>query len=103
MQIPVVVEPLDSGHFRAQGLAPFNAAIAEGPTSDAALAKLREELNKELQSGKRVVMMDFPGEETNPWLAMAGSLIDNPLFDEWQVVMREYRDQVNREEGIERD
>lgn len=102
MQIPVVVEPTANGQFRAQPLQPLTA-VGEGPTSDAALAKLREELEKELQNGKRVVLMDFPGEETNPWLAMAGSLKDNPLFDEWQAAIREYRDQVNREEGIELD
>jgi hypothetical protein len=34
---------------------------------------------------------------------MAGSLKDNPLFDEWQAAIREFRDQVNLEEGIEVD
>jgi hypothetical protein len=104
MQIPVVVETLASGQFRAQGLPPFTA-VAEGPTSDAALASLREALEKELQNGKQVVMMEIPGGQAqpHPWLAMAGWLKDDPLVDEWRAVMREYRDQVNREEGIERE
>jgi predicted RNase H-like HicB family nuclease len=102
MQIPVVIEPTPTGDFRAHAPQPLTS-VGEGPTSEAALAKLREELEKELKRGKQIVLMDFPGEQENPWVAMAGSLKDNPLFDEWQAAIREFRDQVNREEGIEVD
>jgi hypothetical protein len=41
-----------------------------------------------------------PGSEEKPWLAMAGWLKDDPLFDEWQPAIREYRRQCDIEEGI---
>jgi hypothetical protein len=102
MQIPVIVEPTQSGQYRAHAPQPLTS-VGEGPTSEAALAKLREALEKELQKGKQIVLMDLPGEEANPWLAMAGSLKDNPLYDEWRAAMEENRDQSDREAGIERD
>lgn len=100
MQIPVVIEPFGTGGFRAQSLPPFTA-IAVGNTSDEALSKLRDELNKEVQGGKRLVMLEVESKEENPWLAMAGSLKDNPLFDEWQAAIEEYRRQCDIEAGIE--
>lgn len=100
MQIPVVVEALGSGQFRAQGLPPFTA-VAEGTTSEEALAKLREQLNKEVEAGKLVVMREAPAKETNPFLATAGSLKDNPLLDEWKAAMEEYRLQCDVEAGID--
>lgn len=100
MQIPVVIESTPSGRFRAQGLPPFNASVAEGPTSDAALANLRLELNSELKSGKRIVMLEVPGEEVNPWIAMTGWLKDDPLFDEWQAAIEENRRQSDVDAGI---
>ena len=100
MQIPVVVEPAGSGQFRAQGLPPFTSS-AVGNSSDEAIAKVREQLHNEIKAGKQVVMVDVPAVEENPWLAMAGSLKDNPLFDEWQAAIKEYRRQRDIEDGIE--
>jgi len=100
MQIPVIIEPTSSGQFRAQGLPPFTA-VAEGPTSDAALAKLRENLAKEFQGGKRLVMLEVPGVEVNPWIAMTGWLKDDPYFDEWQAAIEENRRQSDLEAGID--
>jgi hypothetical protein len=100
MQIPVVVEALSSGQFRAQVLQP-STAIAEGSTSDEALAKLREQLNQEAASGKQVVMLDVPAKEPNPILSMAGSLKDDPLLDEWKAAMEEYRQQCDVDAGID--
>ncbi|HEX5106654.1 MAG TPA: hypothetical protein VFV87_22695 [Pirellulaceae bacterium] len=102
MQIPVIVEPTQCGQFRAQPLYALEA-VGEGQTSEAALANLREALEREFQKGKQIVFMDFPSEEYNPWLAMAGSLKDDPLYDEWRAAMEENRDQSDREAGIERD
>jgi hypothetical protein len=100
MQIPVVIEPVGSGQFRAKGMSPFTA-VAEGATSGEALAKLREQLNKEIEAGMQIVMLDVPSKEANPWLAMAGSLKDNPLLDEWKAEMEEYRHQCDVEAGID--
>ena len=100
MQIPIAIEPLGDGQFRAHSFPPFTA-VAEGWTSEEAVSKVRTELNKEIEAGKQVVMLEVPAKEENPWLAMAGSLKDNPLFDEWQAAIKENRRQRNIEDGIE--
>ncbi|MCI0358065.1 MAG: hypothetical protein L0211_06260 [Planctomycetaceae bacterium] len=41
--------------------------------------------------------------EANPWLAMAGSLKDSPLFDEWKAAVEEYRRQCDVRDGVELD
>lgn len=100
MQIPVVIEPIGDGQFRAHSFPPFTA-VAEGRTSEEAVSKVRAELGKEMESGKRYVMVEVGANEDNPWLAMAGSLKDNPLFDEWQAAIQEFRRQRDIEDGIE--
>jgi hypothetical protein len=100
MQIPVVVEPVGSGQFRAQGFPPF-AAFAEGRTSDEAVSKLREQFQNEIKAGKQVVMVDVPMVEDNPWLKIAGSLKDNPLLDEWKAAMEEFRHERDIDAGID--
>lgn len=102
MQIPVAIEPISGGQFRAQSLPPFTA-VAEGRTSDEAIAKVRAELNKEVEAGKRVVLVDLSAKEENPWLAMAGWLKGDPLFDEWRAEVEAYRRQCDIEAGIDLD
>jgi hypothetical protein len=99
MQIPVAIEPTGSGGFRAQSVPPFTS-VAEGQTSDEAISKVRAELNKEVAAGKRLVLVDVAANEDNPWLAMAGWLKDDPMFDEWQAAIRENRRQRDIEDGI---
>jgi hypothetical protein len=100
MQIPVAIEPLGDGQFRAQSVPPFTA-VAEGQTTEEAISKVRAELNKEVAAGKRLVLVDVAAKEENPWLAMAGWLKDDPLFDEWQAAIKENRRQRDIEDGIE--
>lgn len=99
MQIPIIVETVGTERFRAQGLAPF-LAVAEGKTTEEAVCKLRDEIRKEIEGGKRVVMLDIPTKDENPWLAMAGWLKDDPLYGEWRAEVEAYRDQCDIEAGI---
>lgn len=100
MQIPVVIEPIGDGQFRTHSFPPFTA-VADGRTSDEAIAKVRPELIKEVEAGKRLMMVDLDVPPVNPLMAMAGSLKDCPLFDDWQEAIREYRRELDTEEGIE--
>lgn len=100
MQIPVIVESMASGQFRAQGMPPFTA-VAEGATSEEAVSKVRVELSKEVEAGKRLVLVDVSAKEENPWLAMAGWLKDDPMFDEWQEAIKENRRKQDIEDGID--
>lgn len=79
---------------------PFTA-VAEGATSEEAISKVRAELSKEVEGGKRVVLVEIDAKEENPWLAMAGWLKDDPMFDEWQAAMKENRRQQDIDDGIE--
>lgn len=99
MQIPVAVEPIPLGGFRAETAPPFTA-MAEGSTREEAVEKVRDELNKQLEQGK-VVMIEVGLNTENPWLKMAGTLKDNPIVDEWRAAVEEYRRQRDIEDGIE--
>jgi hypothetical protein len=95
MQIPIAIEQLSDGRFRAKS---FTVAF-EGNTREEALAKVRNELNLLIQQGK-VVMVEVGTREKNPWQEMAGWLKDDPLYDEWQEAIREFRRERDIEEGI---
>jgi hypothetical protein len=96
MQIPVLVEPVAGNGYRAvgAGLAPLST---EGATAEEALQRLRELLDSRLAAGARLVALEVPS--ANPWEQMAGMYRDDPLFDEWQRAMREYRQQVEEDPG----
>lgn len=99
MQIAVAVEPIPLGGFRAASAAPFTVS-AEGTTREEAVAKVRTELNKQLEQGNVVLIEVGPALE-NPWLKMAGSLKDDPVVNEWRVAVEEYRRERDIEAGIE--
>ncbi len=62
MQIPIVIEPIGDGLIPAHSFPPFTA-VAEGRTSEEAIAKVRTELTKEVESGKRYVMVELGAKE----------------------------------------
>ena len=96
MQINVLVEPMNGQGFRATSCAPFDI-VAEGPTREEALARLTEQMQARIAHGAEVVSVEV-GASENPWLKMAGMYKDDPLFDEWQQAIREYRDQVEKDD-----
>jgi predicted RNase H-like HicB family nuclease len=100
MQIPVAIEPTKMGGFRAQSVSPL-AVVAEGSTREEAVSKVQAELNRQLQEGKEVVMVEVGTAAENPWLKMAGRLKDDPLFDEWRAEVEAYRRQCDVEAGVE--
>lgn len=93
MQIPVLVEPVAGNGYRARGGEPF-AFTVEGATRDEALRKLREAIQGRLVGGAEFVSLEVT-ETENPWLRMEGIYKDDPLFDEWQRAIAEYRKQVD--------
>jgi hypothetical protein len=99
MQIPVAIVPTELGGFRAESASPFTV-VAEGSTREEAVSKVQAELNQKIESGS-VVMVEVGARVENPWLAMAGWLKDDPLYDEWQAAIKEYRRERNLEDGIE--
>ena len=96
MQINVLVEPMNGKGFRATGIAPFDL-VAEGATREEALARLQEQMQTRIAHGAEFVALEV-GTPENPWLKMAGMYKDDPLFDEWQEAIREYRDRVEKDD-----
>lgn len=99
MQIPISVEPIGLGGFRAESSPPFTV-VAEGSTKEEAVGKVRDELNRKLDQGE-IVMIEIGPNAENPWLRMAGTLKDDPMVDEWRAAVEEYRHQCDIEAGIE--
>lgn len=95
MQIPVLIEPVGEGGFRATSGWPF-PVTAEGPTRDEALQGLREQLAARMVPGAEMVWLDAPSVE-HPLAKYAGWLKDDPLFDEWVEAMAEYRRSVDED------
>ena len=96
MHIPVLIEPVAGNGFRARGMEPF-ALSGEGPTREAALAKLQEQLQARLKSGAEIVPLEVPAGE-NPWLRMAGMYDPNdPEVQEWIEEMKRYREEVEQD------
>jgi hypothetical protein len=89
MQIPVLIEQSAENRFLARIGEPF-ALTAEGATRDEALQNVRQMVESRLANGAELAAIDVPPEE-NPWVRYAGTLKDDPLFDEWQEAIAEYR------------
>ena len=95
MQIPVLVVPVAGNGFRARGSEPF-ALTAQGSTPDEALHKLRELIQARLVDGTQIVSLEISASE-HPLAPFAGMFKDDPLFDEWQQAIAEYRQQAEED------
>jgi predicted RNase H-like HicB family nuclease len=89
MDIPVIVERVAGNGYRATGAAPFSVS-AEGATREEALRKLTEAIEGRLRGGAELVMLHLSAVD-NPWLKMEGVFKDDPMFEEWQQAIAEYR------------
>ena len=98
MKIPVLIEPIANDGFRATGGPPF-AVSAQGTTREEALARLREAIDHRMVEGAVLVPLEIDTTEENPWIAVAGMFRDDPLFDEWQEAIAEYRRKVDEDAG----
>jgi predicted RNase H-like HicB family nuclease len=92
MQIPVLIERVEGNGYRARGGEPF-AVTAEGATRDEALQRLLEVIKTRLADAE-CVLVEVPTTE-NPLVQLEGVYKDDPLFDEWQTAIAEYRRQVD--------
>ena len=94
MKIPILVEPISGECYRATGGEPFVGSV-EGETPDAALAKMKERIEERLSRGARIAVLDVR-DSANPWLAGAGMFGEDPLFDDWQRAIAQYRFEANQ-------
>ena len=92
MQIPVLIEPCESNGYRATTGPPL-ALSADGATREQALFHLRQALQRRLSAGAEIATLNVPGPQ-HPLASFAGMFKDNPLFDEWQQAIADYRQKV---------
>jgi hypothetical protein len=95
MQIPVLVERVEGNGFRARGGEPL-ALCAEGPTRAEAIARLRSLIAERLAVGAELINLDLEKVE-HPLGPVPGWSIDDPLLDEWQEAIANYRQQVEED------
>ena len=99
MQISVLIEPLDGGAFRVRGFDPFGF-IVEASTRDEALELYRRRVIQQLTTGAEVVQLDV-GDTERPWVKFRGRwAADDPVIDEWQNCVEEYRRQVETDPNV---
>ena len=59
MQIPILIEPIDGGRFRARSAEPF-AATAEGSTAEEATQQIEQLLLDRVRNGVRIGVVNLP-------------------------------------------
>src|SRR4051794_9987232 len=92
MKIPVLIEKVPGNGFRATGGEPLSLC-AEGPTRDEAISRLEGLIAHRLASGAELIGLDVQPAKQN-LLSVPGWSDDDPIFDEWQQSIKEYRRQV---------
>jgi hypothetical protein len=93
MQIPILIEPIAGNGYRSRGGEQF-ALSAEGPTREAVIAKLSDQLQARLRSGSEVISLEVPAGQ-HPLAKFAGMFKDDPLFETWQKSIAKYRREVD--------
>ena len=89
MEIPVLVEPVPEGGYRARSGEPL-VLEARGATADEAVTHFKALLASRIAAGASVVAVEVPAE--HPWLKFAGTLDPNdPVVQLWKECMAENR------------
>jgi hypothetical protein len=96
MELPVLVEILENGAYRAKLREPLQLTV-EAATRAQALAELRLLLEEQLRHGKEIVSLPVPDGQP-AWLAAAGIFrADDPIVKDWVKAMQDYRDEAERD------
>ncbi len=96
MQIPVVIERLSGNRFRAKSATAQLFAV-EGDSAEESLQLWRERFAAVLPADAEV---DPVASNEHPLARFAGDLKDDPLFDDWQAAIEEFRRQRDLEDGL---
>jgi predicted RNase H-like HicB family nuclease len=98
MEIPVLIEPMSEGGFRAQSSDPFPLA-AQGDTPDSALRNLRDLVDQRITVGTYLISLEIPASPRGPHPG-AGMYRDDPLFDRWKAEIEAYRQEIEDDPEI---
>lgn len=91
MQIPVLIEPIPGHGYRAKGGEPL-AEVAEGATPGEALEHLKQSLQRRLQAGAQLVLLELAAPD-HTWLPFAGMFREeDPVIQQWLEIMKARRE-----------
>jgi hypothetical protein len=90
MQIHVVVEPAAGSGYVARTGMPYNCD-AHGATEDEAVENLKQRV-----AAAKVIALDVP-DGANPWVALAGYMKDDPMWEVWRKAIEENREREANE------
>jgi hypothetical protein len=79
MQIPILIEPLEGGRYRAKAGEPF-AATVEGPTAEEAAQRLEATVRDRLNAGSRLGVIEVSNGTS---AASVGLHLDPLPDDDW--------------------
>lgn len=99
MQIPVVIEQLAGNRFRAKS-ATAQAFVVEAETVEESLLLWRERFAAVLPADAEVVQVEPAASSDHPLARFAGDLKDDPLFDDWQAAIEEFRQARDRDDEL---
>ena len=99
MKLPVLVEPIPGKGFVAKTASPFDWS-AEGATADEAMANLRVEVARHMQSGARAAMIDVPHVTPQLWLSGVGTIPDDEVTQIWLDAIAENRRKMDADPKI---
>ena len=91
MQLLVLIEPVSGNGFLARVGEPLTLS-ADGTTRQEALDNLRRAVESHWATGVEIACIDVPDRD-HPLARFAGTLKDEPLYDDWQSSIDERRRQ----------
>lgn len=89
MHLTILLEPADGQRYRASSGPPLGLE-AEGDSREEALGNLRDQIEHKIRSGVEILTLEVD-TAGHPWKQFAGTLKDEPLFEEWVQAMAQYR------------
>ena len=94
-----MIEKLAGNRFRAKS-ATAQVFAVEGETVEESLLLWRERFAAVLPADTEVVRVESAASSEHPLARFAGDLKDDPLFDDWQAAIEEFRLARDKEDGL---
>jgi hypothetical protein len=98
VEIPVLLEPLPGGGFRAKSGEPLDLS-ANGDTADTALSNLRALIDTRISAGTLFTAIEIPDARLGRHQG-AAVYRDEPLFDRWLAEIEAYRQEIEDDPNI---
>jgi predicted RNase H-like HicB family nuclease len=96
MQYQILVKQQTNSSFLATALG-IPQCTVEAQTKEQAIFKAKEAIENLLTQGE-IFVVEVETINSNPWLKMHGQLKNEPMFDDFLVEVKAYRDFLDKQE-----